>query len=89
MKNKKNLHNPPKITFVFAENGQKRFIHPSIRRAQYFVKNKAEHYLKNDNYVTIRVSYKKGGTNTGTYETISDLKWAFQAFVIEYLNDEI
>ncbi|KKP86219.1 MAG: hypothetical protein UR89_C0029G0004 [Candidatus Roizmanbacteria bacterium GW2011_GWA2_35_8] len=82
MKTKLNL---PKITLILIKNNQKRFIYPSIRKTQNFLRNKAESYLKNDYLITFKVLYKDGGSNSGTYYRISDLNWAYQAFIREYL----
>ncbi len=67
---------------------------PSPRRMQNFLRNKAEFYLKKGFSITVRVTYGKmtdvfGKTifsqNSGTYERLDDLKWAYQTFVKEYV----
>lgn len=92
MKNKRTL---PKITIFLEKDGKKTSLRPSIRKMQFFLKNKAESYFKNDYLMTIRVSYGKGMNvfgqrvlfhNSGTYENLEDLRWAFEVFVKDYLK---
>lgn len=75
-----------KITLILKRGDKKMFLYPSVRKTQNFLRNKAKHYLKNGYLITIRVSYKSGGTNSGTYDTVEDLNWAFKAFVKEYME---
>lgn len=86
MKPKKNISILPKITLILIQESKKRHIHPSIRKTQYFLKNKAKHYLKNGDFITFRVTYEDNSQNCGSYNKIEDLMWAFNAFVKEYLK---
>jgi hypothetical protein len=81
----KKINTKLKIALTLTKTNQKVFMYPSVRKMQIFLRNKAESYLKNDYLITIRVLYKEGGFNSGTYSNIKDLKWAFQSFVKEYL----
>ncbi len=86
MKNQKNTKLLPKITLILTKGDTKRYTRPSIRRMQYFLRNKAEPYLKSGYLITIRTTYCDETTNSGTYNNLQDLKWAFQAFVKEYIK---
>jgi hypothetical protein len=85
MKTSKNK-NLPRITLILQKENDKQYIRPSVRRTQYFLNNKAEHYLKIVDSITIRVVYTDGLQNCGTYNKIEDLRWAFNAFIKEYLK---
>ncbi len=76
-----------RITLILKKDSEKHFIYPSVRKMQNFLRNKAKHYFKNGYFITIRVLYKDGATNSGTYDKIEGLKWALQAFVRDYLKD--
>ena len=84
MKNKYKIL--PKVTLILTKGNIKKYIYPSIRKTQFFLKNKAKSYLKNDYLITIRVAYPDGSQNAGTYEKVEDLFWAFKAFIKEYLG---
>lgn len=95
MKKVNKNNNLPKITLILKKVKQKSYIYPSIRKMQFFLRNKAESCLKNGYLVTIQVKYGYGINafkkkvmfqNSGTYEKVEDLNWAFQAFVKEYIK---
>ncbi|OGK19009.1 hypothetical protein A3H83_00185 [Candidatus Roizmanbacteria bacterium RIFCSPLOWO2_02_FULL_39_8] len=84
----------PKVAVILIKNNQKQYLYPSIRKTQFFLRNKAESYLKNRYSITIRVSYGYSQDNwgnrvlfenNGTYKDIDSLNCAYQAFVKEYL----
>ena len=75
-----------KVRIILQKKGKKVFIYPSIRKTQFFLRNKAKSYLKNGYFITIRVIYPDGFQNAGTYNKIKDLFWAFKAFIKEYLE---
>lgn len=86
----------PKISFILENDKKKILIYPSIRKAKKFLRNKAKSYLRKGFKITIKVNYGYGLNafgkktlfqNSGTYKTLDDLKWAFQAFVIDYLKN--
>ena len=85
MKKTITTYNKLKVRIILNKDGKKVFMYPSIRKTQNFLRNKAESYLKNDYLITFKVLYKDGGSNSGTYYRISDLNWAYQAFIREYL----
>ena len=94
MKNIKN-NIVPKITLILVKDSKKLHRCPSLRRAQNFLRNKAEGFLKNGYSITIKVTYGYAINNlgkrvlfqnSGTYGDIESLKWAYQAFVREYLK---
>jgi hypothetical protein len=76
-----------KVTIILQKEGEKQFLYPSVRKTKFFLNNKANTYLKNDVLVTLRVAYRDGAENSGTYKSIGDLHWAYQAFITDYLND--
>lgn len=80
------LATKPKITLILNKNDKKVYVYPSLRKTQNFLRNKARVYLKMDYFITFRVVYKDGLQNSGTYNTLVDLNWAYQAFVKEYLR---
>lgn len=95
MKNKNKYKNLPKITFILRKNNKRIHIHPSLKRTQIFLKNKADAYLKKGYLITITVKYGYGkdlsekktvSQNSGTYGNLESLKWAYQGFVKEYLE---
>jgi len=81
----KNTNFKLKIALALIKLNQKVFIYPSVRKMQIFLRNKAKYYFKNNYLIMIRVFYKTGGLNSGIYNNVRDLKWAFQVFVKEYL----
>jgi len=94
MKIKNKYRIVPKITFILRKDNIRRHIHPSLKRTQIFLKNKADAYLKKGYLITIKVKYvsekdllgkKTVSQNSGTYEDLEGLKWAYQAFIKEYL----
>lgn len=82
LKNNKIL---PKVTLILKKDNKKKYIYPSIRKTQFFLRNKAKSFLKNNYLITIRVNYPDGSQNAGTYKKIDDLFWALKAFIKEYL----
>lgn len=85
-----------KITIILEKDGQKSYLYPSVRKMQFFLRNKANRYFKSHYLITIRVTYGMernvfGKTvmfeNTGTYSKLGDLQWAYQVFVKEYLPE--
>ncbi len=87
--------NVPKVTLILIRNGKRTFLYPSLRKTQNFIRNKAKHYFKNGYLIKIRVRYGYGidafgkrvmFENAGTYNSVGDLKWAYQAFVKEYME---
>lgn len=95
MKNKNKYKNLLKITFILRKDNLRRHIHPSLKRTQIFLKNKAYAYLKKGYSITITVKYVSGkdlsgkktvSQNSGTYEDLESLKWAYQGFIKEYLE---
>lgn len=93
MKNRKNKKSLPKVTLTLKEDGK---VVRQIRKTgkvKYFIDREAKKWLKNGRSFFIRATYgyevdtfgkRVLFQNTGTYETVEDLKWAFQAFVKEY-----
>ena len=86
MKKTITIYNKLKVRLILNKDGKKIFLYPSLRKTQFFIKNKAKPYLKNDFIITIRVIYFDGSQNAGTYSKIEDLIWAFKAFIKEYLE---
>lgn len=89
-----NIYSVPKISLTLIKNSQVTHTYPSLRRTQFFLRNEAERLLKNDCRITIQVTYgyvinhlgkRVLSRNSGTYENIEDLRWAYSAFVSEYL----
>jgi hypothetical protein len=85
----------PKVTLILNGNEKEVRLHLSIRKTQKFLKTKAKSFLKNDSTITFKVTYgyqinvfghRTLITNSGTYKTVDELEWAFQAFVKEYLK---
>lgn len=60
-------------------------MYPTPRKMIFFVNNKAETELKKGVRIDIKVRYKEGGTNEINNCSLKDLKWAYIAFVKEYL----
>lgn len=94
MKIKNKYKNLPRITFILRKDSKRIHIRPSLKRTQIFLKNKAYAYLKKGYSITITVKYVYGkdrsgkktvSQNSGTYENLESLKWAYQAFIKEYL----
>jgi len=85
MKKTKNNKTLPKITLILEKDSKKTYLYRSVRKTQFFIKNKAKAYLKNDDLITIRVSYPDGSQNSGTYNNIGELTWALEAFVKDYV----
>lgn len=95
MKNKNKYKNLPKITIILIKDNKRIRLHPSLKRTQIFLKNKADAYLKKGYLITITVKYGYGkdisgkktvSQNSGTYENLEGLRWAYQGFVKEYLE---
>ena len=86
MKKTITTYNKLKVRMILNKDGKKVFMYPSIRKTQFFIKNKARPYLKNGYFITIRVIYFDGSQNAGTYNRSEDLFWAFKAFIKEYLK---
>ena len=90
----KNILPVPKISLTLVKNSQKTHLRPTLHRTRIFIRNKAEDLLKNDYSITIQVTYgyvinhlgkRVLSKNSGTYKSIEDLRWAYLAFVSEYL----
>lgn len=76
-----------KVTIILQKDGEKQFLYRTPRKTQFFLSNKAEAYLKNGALVTLRVAYRDGMENSGTFDSIGDLQWAYVAFITDFLND--
>jgi len=75
----------PKVTIICRKNSEQVYLYPSIRKTLFFLRNKADSYLKNGFLITVRVRYVDGNYNIGSYNKIEDLFWAYQAFIEEYV----
>lgn len=91
----KKKYSVPKIRLILIKGRKKVCLHPSYRKTQNFIKNKAELLLKNGYLINITAVYGKGTDNygkqtvfknSGSYNTFEDLNWAFGAFVKEYMK---
>lgn len=87
MNMKTNRKSLPKITLFFSKGDKRISLRPTIRKTHYFLKNKADSYIKKGFSITFRVSYPDGSTNSGTYTKLVDLNWAYQAFVKEFIHE--
>lgn len=81
----KNKNNKLKVTIILNKDGKTTYLYPSLKKTQNFIRNKAGQYLKMGFFTTLRVSYPDGSHNSGTFYCINELKWAYQAFIKEYL----
>ncbi len=85
MQNQMKTKNLPKVTIICSKNSEKVYSYPSIRKTKYFLHVKAKSYLKKGFLITIRVKYDDGSHNSGSYQRLEDLYWAYQTFVKEYV----
>ena len=94
MKNETKL----KVMLYLKKGSVRRYTRRTPLKTINFINNKAKAYLNKGFKITIRVTYGYGTDvfgkrilfdNIGTFTNVKDLKWAYKAFVTEYLKGDL